>query len=158
MTLVHATLTAAMIAKDPQRWTRLQKPIVSGAIGGDELEVIGADTLSVSSGRLVVLDGLNFGNAACHLTITPDEMGEWTYFHLTIVGGEGTSGYFALSEDGDGELQVRTTSDTAIDGKVKNVSGAQYFWKAIPAAVVRDVTVIMRAFVLKDYDGGGRPG
>ncbi len=157
MTLVHATLTAAAIVKGPDRWTRLQGPIQKGAIGGDDLEVIGADALSVASGKLVILDGLTFGTAHCHLTITPDGLGEWTYFHLTIVGGDGTSGYFALAVDGDGDLQVRTTSDTAIEGKVRNVAGAQYFWKQIPAAVVNDLTVIMRALVLKDFETGGKP-
>ena len=157
MPLVHATLPAAMIARDPERWTRLQIPIAMGAIGGDDLEVIGADTLSVSAGRLLVLDGLTFGNAACRLTITPDGLGEWTYFHLTIIGGEGTSGYFALAEDGEGALQVRTSTDTAIEGKVKDVSGAPYFWKAIPAPVLGDLTLIMRALVLKDFARGGRP-
>jgi hypothetical protein len=158
MALAHSTLTAATIAKEPQRWTNMKSVIDRRSIGGQDLQVVHAGKLGVSSGNLIVLEGLTYGNSNCHITITPDHLGEWTYFHLTLVGGDGTSGYFELTVNDDDELRVRTSSDTVIGNEVKNVAKSQYFWTGMPGDLVSDINIIMTAFTKGHHEEGRAPG
>jgi hypothetical protein len=155
MTKARSTLTLARIAENNGLvWTRLQGPIEKGKLGGEELEVLRAGgTFKVGSNKLSSLDGLEYKGSKAHFSITGDDGGEWTYFHLTLVGGDGRSAYFELQIDDEGELDVGTTSNTVFEGKLIRVSGAKV-WSDPPSDLRHDVRVIIAAMVGKSFKPG----
>ncbi|MBL9101155.1 MAG: hypothetical protein JNL82_09365 [Myxococcales bacterium] len=153
MTLAKSTLTVATISNNPWHWTDLQNPIEKGKLFGEELKVltVGSD-FKVGHNQLLALDGLLYKTKElrAHFSITADKLGEWTYFHLTLVGGGGESAYYRLT-DNDGELGAETTIYTWVDGHIKDVSRSPHYWKAVPKDVTHDVALIIRALVNKDW-------
>ncbi len=154
--LIHSTRTCAQIERG-NHWQRLANPINNErGIGGREIKNTSADNLSVrSSGTLLILDGLVYDGNNLHITITPDQLGEWTYLHATQVGGEGKSAYFALSKDEYNDwVAVEKTSYTDYSYKKENVSKTEYFWNKVPQDLVDDISVIIAALVNKEYAKG----
>lgn len=153
MRLAKSTLTVARIENNPKYWTNLQNPIAKGELFGEELRVltVGSD-FKVGHNQLLALDGLLYETKKlhAHFSITADKLGEWTYFHLTLVGGGGESAYYRLT-DNDGELGAETTIYTWVDGSIKDVSHTRYYWKDVPKDVTHDVALIIRALVNKDW-------
>jgi hypothetical protein len=151
-----STLTLATIEKVPNRWIGLAGPIGNGSLAGEDLNCFGASNFKVSSGGsgMVFLDGLVCQGSSAHISITGNDQGEWTYFHLTLVGAAGKCAYFALEYDDGEELIVATTSHTLIGKKKESVSKSKNFWAGVPPEVANELGVIMRAFLKKEHASG----
>jgi hypothetical protein len=146
--MLKSDRTCAEIVRDPTCWTNLKTPINKRAIGPYELTLIDAGKLSVSNTAKagVILEGLIYNEKSnAHITITPWSDGTWSYFHLTLVGGDGGAAYFVLDENEDGELVVKTTTDTVFEGVSKSVSKATHTVGLGEA--VSDLTAIMRGLI-----------
>lgn len=148
-----STLTLGAISRDTTKWTGFSGPLTRKSLAGEDVEVLGAGELKVSSGKsgMLFLDGLTYLKENCHISITGNDTGEWTFFHLTVVGKEGKSAYFMLDLDDGEELVVKKTAHTIIDGKKKDVSKSEYYWAAPPANLVSDLSLLMRCMIGKNF-------
>lgn len=158
---VKSTLTLAQIDKNPTKWTNLSGPLIRKDLGGEEFNHLGGGNLKVDSSKsgMLILDGLTYLKSNAHLSITGSDTGEWTYFHLTLVGSEGKSAYFLLDtaydpEEEETKLVAKTTAYTVIKGSKVNVGSAQYYWSSPPAELVSDLTLLMKGLVGKSYTAG----
>src|SRR5678815_4102407 len=103
-TPLKSTLSVDDINNNHQEWTRLGEWLVKKTMIKKKLLCLSAEKptdLKVKTARAgLVLDGLRCqtngmkAEADAHITITAATSGEWTYFHLTLSGGEGKSAYF----------------------------------------------------------------
>ncbi len=155
MPKAKSTLTLSQIGENGgARWTNMEGAIEKKKVGRFDLKVVGADNLRVgASGSMMYLDGLTYNGSDAHISLTPDGNGDWTYFHFTAVGGNGANAYYALEEK-DGDLAVSGSQHTVVDGEKKNVSGAQYFWKNVPADLTADVGAIVTSLVANHWEEG----
>lgn len=150
--MAKSTLTCAQILKDDgHEWTQLTPALKAKKVAGVSLKMLYTDDAlgvndHVRSG--VLLGGFEQqGGTNCHFTITPDSSGEWTYFHLTLVGSKiNGSYYFELDNSVEG-LTVKASTKTMIEGKVTNVGKAKHTLEKPHADLVADVRTIIRALV-----------
>lgn len=158
---VKSTLTLSTLTKNPTKWTNLSGPLIRGDMGGEDFNHLGGGNLKVDSAKsgMLILDGLTYLKSNAHVSITGNDTGEWTYFHLTLVGSEGKSAYFLLdtvydAEEEETKLVAKTTPYTVISGAKVNVGTAKYYWTNPPAELVSDITLLMKGLVGKSYTAG----
>jgi hypothetical protein len=155
--LAKSTLTASAITKQ-NSWVQLQNPLSKGVLKGKKLQALTANQLTVdSSATMLYLNGLVYQNQNAHITITPDGMGEWTYFHLTIVGQESKAYYQLEISDSEyeyEELIVKKANSTNFNGKSMKVSAKENYWTDVPQEVSRDIQLIMECLINKEYVKG----
>jgi hypothetical protein len=155
MALCKATVTCANIEKQ-SRWLKLYNPISKGAIGDKGITKLGvASQFSVQTAKsgMLLLGGLIYEKADAHITVTPNGVGEWTYFHLTVAGGKGGSAYYALDiGDEDGELSVVQTRDTYLTEQKKTIQVNKAKRWAAPNEVAADLKAIMHGLLPKEAD------
>lgn len=152
MTLLHSTLTLAQIAKHPNFWTALYKPISNGSLAGHEFEKLSAGAQNkfvvASSNTALYLKGLVYEDQyPAHITLTPNDLGEWTYCHFTLET-ETRTAYYQTELNDDGEFSLGASTHTAVDYKRTKVdTKAETYWADAPAELREDLRVILQAMV-----------
>lgn len=161
MGYAQSTLTAASIAThDP--WTPMVNSIIkSGVVYGEELDVIGAvggtNLVTGTRSGMLLLDGLKVGDNSAHISITPNDSGMWTYFHVTMVGGKNNGSiYFQLETDQDDQLDVKSSTKTLLkeEGKKAKISKATHTITTPPEHLLKDLKTVMEKLLGSNFVKG----
>jgi hypothetical protein len=154
--------TGGYIDKHPEEWTNFQGRIEGGKKTVDEdFQVIfstGKKLKVEHSNNFVLLEGMSYKKDKetfeFHLTLTSNSAGEWTYFHVTRVGGSGEAYYYQLEYSDYEGLRAKPTADTLMAGKVKSVSKATHTGVQHPPELDQDISALMRIFIGSNYEKG----
>lgn len=157
MASMVSPVSAGMINSRPEIWNSVILYIQrKGELYGRDLDSLSAIYMtspmvtSLRSGMLV-LDGLilkKTGESA-HLTLTPGQTGEWSYFHFTIVGGDGRVYYYELDESEYGEICVKPSSKTLIyeSNKLISITKTHYASTTHDSKITKDLSTILNIYL-----------
>ena len=162
MSLARSKLTVSQLqhgGAQVTRWTNLQQPIATGTLG--QFVVIGAETsFNTGDNLLCALNGLFVKSTKqavdFHISLTPDGLGEWTYFHVTFVGKQLKGSYYYELHCNGTNLSIQPSDYTWKEGKKEKVGKFRATLSSgdIPGGFSGELQTIMRRFIGTDWAEG----